>query len=313
MFYGITTKMPVYYNMYSGSIPDKSCLEYMLINVKDIGIDKFNLVIDRGFPTNDNIAFMYEHGVAFVSAMPISRNDAKELINSVCGQIERMENRINEYQVYGVQRPFKIGENTVYAHIYFDNALKTKETNEHYCYIEKLHEELGEISKKKDMPKRYKDYFIINEQSKNEFTYELDLDKGNYKLQRMGYYILLSSDKNKSSAEILKIYRERDTIEKHFDQFKNSLEFKRLKTQSQKTAEGKIFIGFLALILRSYMLHCIKSNKDTKKLTYDKIMYELRKIRSVMTSNLKETITPLTSIQKNIMALFGISMEMIIN
>jgi len=310
MFYGITTKMPVYYNMYSGSIPDKSALEYMLVNVKNIGIEKFCLVIDRGFPTNKNISFMFDNDIPFVSALPMSREYAKELINGVCGKIERMENRINEYKIYGIQRPFTIDGRTVQAHIYFDNNLKTKESDEHFDYIEKLHEELSQISKKKNMPKRYKDHFIIEEQTKSEFTFELDLEKGNHRLDRMGYFILLSSDPSKDSREVLKIYRSKDTVEKHFDQLKNGLEFKRLKTHSQKTTDGKIFIGFLSLILRSYMLQVIKNDKQTKQLTFEKIMIELRKIKFVLTANFKKTLTPQTSLQKTIMALFGITVDM---
>ena len=311
MFYGITTKMPVYYNMYSGSIPDKSCLEYMLINVKNIGVEKFCLVIDRGFPTNDNISFMFENDIPFISAMPMYRNDAKALINDNFGKTERMENWISEYQVYGARRSFTVGCHTIQAHIYFDNVLKTKETNEHHAYIEKLREELKEISKQKKMPKRYDDNFIITELSKNEFTFELDLETGNRKLERMGYFILLSSDPDINSYDILKTYRDKDTVEKHFDQLKNGLEFKRLKTHNQKTTEGKIFIGFLALILRSYILQTVKRHKDTKHFTFEKIMTELRKIKSVFTSNCKKIVIPLTSTQKNIMFRLGITEDMI--
>jgi len=307
MFYGVTSRIPVYYNMYSGSIPDKACLEFMMLNAKDIGLEQICFVFDQGLVTKENLACVFENQFSFITALPQSRIDAKELINGIHGSIEKMEHWINDYRVYGVQRPISLHGHTVYAHVYYSHERKMMQTNEHYAYLEKLQQELEKMSKSNKVPNRYKSYFIIEEQAKNAFTFKVDYEKTNEMLSRMGYFVLLTSNSDLSSLEVLKTYREKDVIEKHFNQLKNGLEFKRLKTHCQKTSEGKLFVGFLALILRSYMLHTIKANNQTKQLTFEKVMIELRKIKSVIFTNMKEVLSPLTSLQKNIMEVLGIN------
>jgi transposase len=313
MFYGMPSQLPVYYDIYSGSIPDKVCLEYMLSNAKDIGIDSACLVMDRGFITKDNFSFIKDNQYSFVSAMPQSRVESRNLIDNIQGNIEKMENWIGDYKVYGVSTPVLLHDTNLQAHIYFDTEKKHKETNEYYSYIEKMRQELEKIKKGKSISNRYKEYFIINEQSKNAISFQLNYDKINQKLQRMGYFILLSSNPDLSSKEVLRLYRERDVIEKHFDQLKNGLEFKRLKTHCQKTTDGKVFIGFIALILRSYILKTIKNNPETKQLTFSKIMHELRNIKSVIFSNLNVKLKTLTSLQKTILAIFDVNIELLLN
>jgi hypothetical protein len=40
-----------------------------------------------------------------------------------------------------------------------------------------------------------------------------------------------------------------------------------------------VFVGFLALILRSHMLKKLKRDQETKSLTFEKVLRELRKIK----------------------------------
>jgi len=300
MFYGVTSNMPVYYQTYSGSIPDKMCLEFMMSTAKDLGIMNTSFVFDCGFVTEDNFCFMYENNISFITAMPGNRSEATKLIDMVKNSIEKSGNRIREYDVYGVKHTISMYGREINVHIYFDQARRLFETNEIYAYIDKLEAELKHLSKSKHVTKRHKDYFIIDEQSKSSFSYELDTQKLDDKLSRAGYFILLSYNLNLSSEEVLKIYREKDCIEKNFDQFKNGLDFKRLKTHQNKTMDGKMFVGFIALILRTYMKHLIKKNNDLNKLTFEKILIELKKIKTVTMSNNTKMLMPLSKLQKDI-------------
>jgi len=307
MFYGVTSNMPVYYQTYSGSIPDKMCLEYMMASAKDLGITNTSFVFDCGFVTEDNFHFMYECKIPFITAMPGSRTDAVKLIDKCKNSIEKFENRIKEYEIYGSMHPISMYGRTIQAHVYFDQTRKILETNEIYAYIDRLESELKRLSRTKQVTKRFRDIFVIKEHSKSSFTYELDYIKIDEKLSRAGFFILLSCDLKLTSAEVLKIYREKDCIEKNFDQFKNKLDFKRFKTHWQKTLDGKMFVGFVALILRTYMKHKLKKNPETEKLTFEKTLIELKKIRSVMMSDGKKILMPLNKIQKEIMATLHIA------
>jgi transposase len=51
------------------------------------------------------------------------------------------------------------------------------------------------------------------------------------------------------TGEALKIYRAKDAVEKGFFRLKNDLDFHRLRIHSDTAMHGKVFIGFIALIL----------------------------------------------------------------
>ena len=162
------------------------------------------------------------------------------------------------------------------------------------------------------MQNRYNSYFKIDGRTPSSFSYEIDHHKANKKLKTMGYFILLTNNPALTSAEVLKIYRGKDIIEKHFDQLKNDLDFGRLRTHQMKTTEGKIFVGFLALILRSHMLNLIKRNETTKQYTFEKVLIELKKIKSVILSDMKQVLTIITKTQRLILASLGIDKDLIL-
>ena len=65
-------------------------------------------------------------------------------------------------------------------------------------------------------------------------------------------FLIGETDFKKTTAEILEIYRRRDAVEKCFDHLKNDIDMRRLYVQSDEVAQGKMFVAFIALIVRSY-------------------------------------------------------------
>ena len=54
-------------------------------------------------------------------------------------------------------------------------------------------------------------------------------------------------------------YRAKDSVEKLFDQIKVDIGAKRSRTHTNKTTDGKIFVIFIALAIRTYMLGKLKN------------------------------------------------------
>ncbi|RDI91906.1 hypothetical protein Q502_10610, partial [Mesotoga sp. Brook.08.YT.4.2.5.2.] len=52
----------------------------------------------------------------------------------------------------------------------------------------------------------------------------------------------------KDPVEALRVYRNKDTIEKSFDDLKNQLDMKRLRIHSAASMDGRLFVQFIALI-----------------------------------------------------------------
>ncbi|MGI6680601.1 MAG: hypothetical protein ACOX3T_03860 [Bdellovibrionota bacterium] len=81
---------------------------------------------------------------------------------------------------------------------------------------------------------------------------------------------------------------------------------KDLKTHNLQTTEGKLFVGFLALILRSYILNLLKNDTKQKNFNIPDIIKELQKIKVVETKSSSKLMVPLTKKQKDILKIFNI-------
>jgi len=309
MYYGMSSMCPVYYDLYSGSIPDKSYLEYMTVISKDLGIDKICFVMDRGFVSKDNLLFLHENGYGFITALPGERIEGCRLIDENKETIRRSANRIPEQEVYSFCQTLTLDGVPVQAHIFYDPEKQMLDEKELYTRIDRLQTELEKMNHTIRRTKKYTDYFIINEQQKDIATFELNNESVDEKLSRAGFFILISNQKNLLSSEILQIYRTRDVVEKNFDQLKNRLDFRRMRTHWNRTTQGKLFIGFLSLILRSDLLRRIKSDNLTKHLTFEKILIELRKIKTVTLSDQSQTLIPLTKMQKTILSVLDVPFD----
>ena len=65
-----------------------------------------------------------------------------------------------------------------------------------------------------------------------------------------GFQVLLTNG-IKDPVEALQIYRDKDVVEKCFDDLKNQLDIKRLRMHSSETIHGRLFIQFISMIYKS--------------------------------------------------------------
>lgn len=69
-------------------------------------------------------------------------------------------------------------------------------------------------------------------------------------------FILTS--KKMEAAKALDIYRDRDSIEKMFRMLKSGMEFDHAGVQSRESLESKVFLTFIAAIVRNEIFHGTK-------------------------------------------------------
>jgi transposase len=309
MYYGVQSHLPVYYNVYSGSISDKSHLPCMLYGTKKLGIHNPRFVLDRGFVTEENMKYMNEENSRFISAFPQHFVETKRLIDECKDVIHKSENRVKPYGVYAVPITTEVYGFNMRAHVYFDPKKLALDEDGLYSHIDRLEEDLEKMKKTKRVTKRYTEFFTVEQENKDNISFEPDNERINERLSRAGFFVLLTNDTSVDSGEVLKIYRMRDVIEKNFNQLKNEIDFKRLRTHVNKTMDGKVFVGFIALIIRSYLLTKIKRKEETKKLTLEKILIELRKIKVVTFEDATRRLIPVTKTQRMIIEALDFSTE----
>ena len=91
-------------------------------------------------------------------------------------------------------------------------------------------------------------------------------------------------------------------IEKSFDSLKNELDMKRLRCHGSETANGKLFVSLVSLIVRSYMMKSLSLYMQNNNCTFKKILLELDKIKclDLKTQFKPRLLNPISKMQRDI-------------
>jgi transposase len=310
MYYGQTSRLPVYYRAYQGSINDKSDLEYMVSHTKSLNLKKVLFVIDRGFYTDLNLQHITKNDFQFMIPLPSSRVIYSKLLNQNSSLIRSCENKICNYPVYGQSFIHKISGISANVHIFYDMEKAHNEDQDLYTKIEKIKLEIESLTNVDKIPKRLSKYYQIDIDNVNgEIKYNLNTNLINEKLKHHGFFIIITNDKSLKSSFVLDSYRRRDHIEKQFMTYKTLLDFKRLRTHNDETNEGKMFLQFISLILKASIinkLHDNRHHKSLKKISVEQLIEQL-KMYSILNINNKSHKTTLSKLQKLIFNILGLS------
>ena len=98
---------------------------------------------------------------------------------------------------------------------------------------------------------------------------------------------------------MLSLYRERDEVEKKFDDLKNELEVMPLRIRKVATLQGLLFIFFLSLVLRAMLLRRARTANLLEKTSIEEILMELAKVRAVKVGG-KWRLTEISKKQRTI-------------
>ena len=303
MYYGEESGLPLYYRIYPGSISDKAHLKYMVSGNLLIDNSKTRFLMDRGFYSAENLRYLTEEGCRFIIALPGSLKYGTDLIKKHRDEIiNHSEYRLGKGLPYG-----KAYETTelgirMNVHLFYDPEKAAMESEALYELVERQENDLSQMEEPPEKKLHYDKYFYINRSKDGKLGYIRNFKAIDEQLAKCGFFLIAETDFRKTTAEILELYRRRDVIEKSFDDLKNELDMKRLRCHNEETAQGKMFVAFLSLIVRSYMLKRLRPLMQQNDYPFRKILMELDKIHSFsMSPNAKPTPTnPLTKLQRTI-------------
>ena len=106
MFCDESTKLPLYYNRYNGSLTDKTNLSYVLANAKSVGIKNVKLVLDGGFVSEECFQSLNNFCNAFTIGIPASLDIAKDMIAAQRTDIEKYANKLPDKEIFCIQQSF---------------------------------------------------------------------------------------------------------------------------------------------------------------------------------------------------------------
>ena len=313
-----TNRVPLFYEEYPGSINDISQLTFMVDKVTEYGYKKIGFILDRGYFGKENIRYMEENGYAFI----IMVKGRKELVSSLVLEHRNTfetsrANAIRSYRVYGKTVTAKLYEDDSkdrYFHIYYDPGKMSGQREMLEQQIEKYKLFLSKhIGSNVKFSRLYHHYFDLKyNKSGVLISVQEKQDVVERELRLCGYFCIVTSEKM-TAAEALIQYKGRDVSEKLFQADKTFIGSNSMRIHSDKALSAKIFVEFIALIVRNRIYNLLKETMlrlETRQnyLTVPKAIRELEKIEMVRRNNGAYRLDhAVTRKQKVILSSFGLS------
>ena len=312
MLMGETSRLPVYHTVYSGSLKDVSTLRTTLSKFDSVTEGRPVLaVMDKGFFSRKNVTAMLgdKKIKKFIISIPFTSSFAKQQVASERKDIDSVQNTIvvngdSMRAVSKVRRWDK--EHKVFTHIYYSAKKAFQRREELYAHVAILREEAEKSPYKYADDSEHVKYLNIRRSEKVEFGYTVGIreDVISSELETAGWVVIISNDID-NVKEAMRIYREKDVVEKGFLRLKKSLDLGRLRVHSQESMQNKVFIGFIALVLLSEIHRVMSEENMYKSITLKQLLHALSRHR-IQEINGTRIIYPATKCQRNIYKVFKV-------
>lgn len=315
--YNQTGNKPLFYSLYPGSIIDNTECEKMVERAKYYECENMGFILDRGYFSIKNIRYFERNGYDYILMTKGNAGFVQEAVEE-CQAILRngYTNYIEEHELYGMTLEkdlFGTGK-TEYVHVYYDGIQAEKEKiiiNGRYKKMDEIMEEkVQRKTQRKEDVKAYEGYYKVRfDDNGYLLAYQRKEKKIKKMVNKVGYFVIVTS-KKMDAAEALSIYRDRDAVEKTFRMEKSYLGFDVFRVHDTEKLESKVFISFVALILRNEIYQALKPmyKKNRKDNTVPKVIREYERLGITKLSDNKYHVRySLTSRQKKILGAVGVT------
>ena len=310
MLFGQTSLLPLFYNLYQGSIRDVGTLHNMIAFAEHLDLRDVRYVMDKGFFSTRNVVEMLEKRLKFHISVPFTMSLAKDLVSNFETEIARAPHSflVNGEVIHGLKSKVRIQDRPLIAHLIFDERkrLESKEK-----FMRQLIEVETRIREGHDMEdhvlmRRFKKFLRMTESGK-KVVIKRDEKKITEALRHKGYLIIISNS-TAEPQEAVQLYRAKDAVERAFDNIKNELDMKRLRVHSDDAMRGRLFVAFLSLILYSWIDKKMREKNLYASYTQEELFRELKRIKVVELTEERTLLTELSKKQKEILKALGISL-----
>lgn len=294
LLYGESSNLPFYYRKLAGNIPDVKTVRTLIADVAPLGVSKVKLLMDRGFYSSENINAMLSEHYKFLIGVSTTLADVKRLIKEHGNSMRNLDNYDTEHDVFclsekidwlATKRTRKAEEGVqvipkrMYMHLYFNHARAAEDENRFMKRMAALRSELENNQRVEAHEKMYAKYFKVSK-VKDGQKVEIKHEAMQEAQERFGYFALMSNE-IKDAREALRLYRNRDVVEKAFRNIKERLNGNRALVSSEKSLEGKLFVHFIALFLLSYIKKQMQDHELFAKYTMPSLLDELDTIEMI--------------------------------
>lgn len=319
LLFGQQSRLPFYYRKLAGNIPDVKTLKKLLADMNTLGYEKIKVVLDRGFFSTANINDLYRHRMKFLIAAKLSLKLVKTQLDTVRDTMRSWNHYSQDHQLYVYSlpvtwnyiqdRPYKgdtiQADRRMYLHLYYSPDRALEDEKAFNSRLADWQQELESGRRHPDHEKHYARYFEVKTTPVRGVKVVAKEDALAEAKRNYGYFALLSNE-IKQAVEALDIYRNKDLVEKAFDNLKERLNLRRLAVSSEQSLDGKLFVQFVALIFLSYITRKMQENKLFNNHTLHEILDEFDIIECFEVPGQRLQVGETTKRQMDLYTSFGV-------
>ncbi|GAU75467.1 IS1634 family transposase [Fusibacter sp. 3D3] len=266
LLFGEESGLPFYYRKLAGNITDVKTIKQLMSEFDVMGYKKVRIVLDRGFYSKKNVDLLYKNHQKFLVGVKLGLNYIKSVLEEERANLRLWSNLKTQFGTYGIcrqidwdyeqERPYK-GDTIkdtrrAYLLLFYNPEKAAKDQSDMNDYLTRLYNDLIDGTRKDYCGRDYDKYFTVTETPKRGRKVVPKEEAMREAANNYGYFALLSNEVN-DPFEALSIYRSKDIVEKGFGNLKERLNFRRMQVSSELSLNGKLFVGFIALIYLSYV------------------------------------------------------------
>jgi transposase len=305
-------QLPVYFQRLPGNITDVSTVGNLLKTFKALGIKKLSYVLDKGFYSKKNIDDLIASGNKFLISVPLNNKWVKEAIDKVYETIHGPEGycKLDDEVLYVHSRLYPWGEkrHRCYLHLYYNAKARAEAIDQLNEDLLTYKKELETGNVKKENQEAYETFFTVTHTPKRGKRVAYNTEAVTQHIKRYAGFQALFSNQIKDPLKALPIYRDKDVVEKSFDDLKNQLDMKRLRMHSSKATDGRLFVQFIALILMSALRKEMRQSQLIERYTVRELLKEMETLTKITFSGkYSNLLTEITKPQQEILATLKIA------
>ena len=271
-------RVPLYFEMYSGSIPDVVTLRRTMDQVKPM-IPGIEIILDRGFFSLDNLKLLGD--MRYIIAASMVRKEVKSVFSKASRTVDRSDNVIlhEDNPIFCQRVEFSMDDIRLKGFFYHDVRSEGEERSDFHRKITERRKEIEKLQARKGVRRtiegiagsymHYISYDILD----GRITTAARDNAISAAENRMGRFLLVYMG-DYSGSECLSLYRQRDAIEKAFRSLKTDLDIFPLRNHKESTIRGILFVFFISLIIRSALLRGMESSGLLKKYSLERMLLE---------------------------------------
>ncbi|MDR0309578.1 MAG: transposase [Candidatus Methanoplasma sp.] len=304
--------LPFMYKLYPGSVSDITMIRNLVQDVKDLGADTVEFVLDRGFFSEHNVMCMAQAEMGFTIPVPAGNRLSKECISS---SVPHMDDPSTAAMLSG--SVVRCCEMTVeYAGaprrmlVFQDDDRRNIETRALYARLAAVEERLSGTE--------YRRFSVRTlTRSEKEICAMLEITEENGSIvtrrkrnavtaraNRCGRFVVMTSS-DIPWMDIRIRYRDRNEIEGQFSQFKSDIGGGLTNLSDQDSAEGAVLTEFVSLMIRTELRNRMRKAGLLEKMQVPKAIAVMNKLKITRMGE-KWRLNEITKEMRDLLSALGI-------